>query len=173
MLNSVNTKLTNYAVYLNGSQLLGEADITLPDIEAASDGIKGPGIVGEVDMPTLRMPGSMPITINWRTINEDLLELVKPQAHDLEFRGALEVYDSSTGELNDVAVVVKVRALTKKSGLGKFESSATMDASTEMECVYLKVMYDNENRIEIDKFAYVFKIKGTDYMAGIRAALGL
>ena len=42
-----------------------------------------------------------------------------------------------------------------------------------MVCVYLKVAVGGKTRVEIDKFARVFRINGTDYMAEVRAALGL
>ena len=96
-----------------------------------------------------------------------------PRAHDLECRGAQAHYDSATGRIRQVPVVVKVRVLPKSGELGKFETGATTGSSNTMECVYLKVSVDGKTRVEIDKFARVFRINGTDFMAEIRAALGL
>ena len=171
--NVVRARLTDYAVFKDGEQKLGMADVTLPDIEYLADSIKGPGIGGEVNMPTMSMVGALPITINWRIISEDLTELAAPKAHDLEFRGAQQQYDSATGEMEIVPVVINVRALPTKMALGKFEVGATTDSSSEMEAVYLKITVDGQVRTEIDKFARVFTLNGTDYMADIRAALGL
>ena len=86
-------------------------------------------------MPTMSMVGALPITINWRIISEDLTELAAPKAHDLEFRGAQQQYDSATGEMEIVPVVINVRALPTKMALGKFEVGATTDSSSEMEAV--------------------------------------
>ena len=169
--NVVRDKLTDYAVFKDGKLLLGTADIELPSIEYLTDTIKGPGIAGEVDMPTMGMTSSM--EVNWRTVNEDLTELMAPRAHDLECRGAQAHYDSATGRIRQVPVVVKVRVLPKSGELGKFETGATTGSSNTMECVYLKVSVDGKTRVEIDKFARVFRINGTDFMAEIRAALGL
>lgn len=171
--NLIRDKLTDYTIFKDGTERLGTADVTLPDLEYLSDTIKGPGIGGEVDMPTMGMVGSLGITINWRTINADLTELAAPKAHDLEFRGAVQHYDSSLGTITQMPVVVNVRALPKKMGLGKFETAATTGSSSEMECVYIKVTIDGSVKVEIDKFARVFNIDGTDYMADIRSALGL
>ncbi|EJP28299.1 phage major tail tube protein [Selenomonas sp. FOBRC9] len=171
--NVVRDKLTDYAVFKDGKLLLGTADIELPSIEYLTDTIKGPGIAGEVDMPTMGMTSSMEVKLNWRTVNEDLTELMAPRAHDLECRGAQAHYDSATGRIRQVPVVVKVRVLPKSGELGKFETGATTGSSNTMECVYLKVSVDGKTRVEIDKFARVFRINGTDFMAEIRAALGL
>lgn len=171
--NAVRDKLTDFAVFYNGEQKLGMADITLPTIEYLSETLKGPGIGGEVEMPTMGQTSSMEVQINWRTINADLTELHAPKAHDLEFRGAIAHYDSSTGTIEQVPAVVKVRGIPKSMELGKLETSATMDASNTLECSYLRVAYDGVTKIEIDKFARVFSINGTDYMAAVREALGL
>lgn len=171
--NVVLDKLTDYAVFLNGRQKLGIADVTLPNIKFMSDTIKGAGISGEVDMPTMGMTCSMELTITWRVINSDLTELMAPRAHDLELRGAQAHYDSATGEIHQLPVVVKVRVIPKTLELGKFDTSATVGSSNAMECVYIKVTYDGETKIEIDKFARVFNVGGTDYYAEVKAALGL
>ena len=171
--NAVRDKLTDFAVFYGGDQLLGMADISLPSIEYKTETLSGPGIGGEVEMPTMGQTSSMEVQINWRTINADLTELHAPKAHDLEFRGAIAHYDSSTGTIEQVAAVIKVRGVPKSMELGKLETSATMDASNTLECTYIKVSYNGETKIEIDKMARVFAINGTDYMAAVRTALGL
>ena len=98
--NVVRDKLTDYAVFKDGTLLLGTADIDLPNIEYLTDTIKGPGIAGEVDMPTMAMTSSMEVKINWRTVNEDLTDLMAPRAHDLEFRGSQAHYDSAWRLIN-------------------------------------------------------------------------
>jgi len=49
----------------------------------------------------------------------------------------------------------------------------TVGASNVFEVVYLKVDVDGANLVEIDKFNYICKIAGIDYLAQVRAALGL
>lgn len=173
MYNAVRDKLTDFAVFKDGVQKLGTADITLPSIEYLTETLKGPGIGGEVEMPTMGQTSSMELQITWRTLNADVTEIHAPRAHDLEFRGAIAHYDSSTGEIRQIPAVVKVRGVPKKLELGKLETSATMDASNTLELVYIKQTYDGVTKLEIDKFARVFSVNGTDYLAEVRAALGL
>lgn len=173
MYNAVRDKLTDFAVFKDGQQKLGTADITLPSVEYLAETLKGPGIGGEVSMPTMGQTSSMELTINWRTLNADVTDLHAPKAHDLEFRGAIAHYDSSTSEIHQIPVSIRVRGIPKKLELGKLETSATMDSSNTLELVYLKQTYDGVTKIEIDKFARIFKINGTDYLAEVRAALGL
>ena len=135
--------------------------------------IKGAGIMGEANMPALGMVGKLPVKISWRTISADLTELSAPKAHDLEFRGAQQAFDSGLGELVVQSIRVVVRALPTKIGLGKFGTANTTGSSSEMEAVYLKIQIDGKTVTEIDKFARICNINGTDYYEQIRKALGL
>ena len=53
MVNQVPEKLINFRVYLDGNNLIGVADVELPSIEAMTETVKGAGIAGEIDSPTL------------------------------------------------------------------------------------------------------------------------
>ena len=98
-INEQRDKLINYEVFLGGKRKLGMADITLPKIKYLTNTMKGAGIGGDIDMPTLGMTSDMDLTIKWRTINTDVAELFAPRAHDLVFRGVHQHYDAATGEL--------------------------------------------------------------------------
>ena len=71
MANTVPEKLINYKVYLDRSDMVGLADVELPNFEAMTETIKGAGIAGEIDSPTLGHYGSMTLTLNWRTITSE------------------------------------------------------------------------------------------------------
>lgn len=171
--NIIPDKLIDYALFLNGDEKLGTGDVSLPDLEAMTETVKGNGINGEVEMPTLGMLGKLPLKISWRTITRDLTELAAPKAHDIEARGAQQHYDSGTGEMIVRSIRVVARALPKKTGLGKFAVASTTGSSTEMECVYFKMEIDGKTVIEIDKFARICNINGKDYFASVKAALGI
>ena len=92
-------KLIAYRAYKDGKDMLGIADVELPDIEAMSDTIKGAGISGEVDLPTLGHIGAMSMTINWRSVCGDLVALSAPVTHALDFRASQQVFDNVEGKL--------------------------------------------------------------------------
>lgn len=173
MSNKINEKVTSFRVYLDGTDLLGTADVDLPEIEAMSDTVKGAGIAGEVETPILGHYGAMGLTINWRSITGNVLALAKPQAHNLELRGAVQVYDASAGTYAVQAQKVVLRVVPKKTGLGKLDVGAGQDTSSEFEVHYIKIFIDGAEKLEIDKYNYICKIDGTDFLADTRTALGL
>jgi hypothetical protein len=173
MSNKMAEKLTNFRVYLDGKDLLGTADVQLPELAAMTDTVKGAGIAGEVEVPILGHYGSMALTINWRTFNGDTATLAKPMAHHLELRGAVQVYDAGTGKYSIVGQKVVVKAVPKKTALGKLDVGAGQDSSSEFEVNYIKVFLGGEEKLELDKYNYICKIDGEDFLAETRKALGL
>ena len=152
-------KLIDFAIFSSGRELYGYADVTLPDIEFISDTIKGAGIAGEVDLGVLGQTKAMNMSIKWNTIDKDVTDLASQKVHDIEIRGAQQLYDSA-------------KVMPKKIGLGKFEQASKTDTSTEFEIVYFKMTVGGKTRTEIDKFNYVCVINGVDYLASVREALG-
>ena len=83
--NVVRDKLINFEVFKSGNRKLGMADVTLPKIGYKTSTMSGAGIGGEIEMPTPGQTESLELEISWRTMNEDvseLLELKKAQAEN-------------------------------------------------------------------------------------------
>lgn len=173
MSNQVPEKLISYRVYHDGVDLVGTADVDLPDLDAMTEKIKGAGIAGEFDSPTLGHYGSMTLKISWRSLVKSVAFLSQQKSHALDIRGATQVLDSGTGAYTVVPIKIAVRGTPKKTGLGKLDVGAKMDSSNEFEVSYLKVSINNVDVIEIDKFNYIAKIDGEDALSMVREALGL
>ena len=173
MPNPVPEKLTSFRVYLEGEDLVGTADVELPDLEFMTETVTGAGIAGEVDSPVVGHFKSLTVKLKWRTFTKNVAVLAAPKAHHLDIRGSIQVYDAGTGNYRHVPVKVVVKAPPKKAGLGKMETGKPQDNESEFEAVYLKVTHDGQDRIEIDKYNFICIIDGTDYLSDIRANLGL
>lgn len=97
--NTVPERLTAFRVYLGGStDLKGVADVQLPSFEAMTETVKGAGIAGEYESPTIGHFQSMKLTLNWRTVSKDLIKLLRQKAQRLDCRGAFQDYDAAVGE---------------------------------------------------------------------------
>jgi len=165
-------KLIGYSVYRDGSVYLDVADIELPSLESLTESIKGAGIAGEVDSPTIGHFSSMTCKINWRTIDAKAFGLLAPKAHALDFRAAQQTYDSASGVYGSSGAKITIRGIPKTMEIGKFETGATTDTSNEFEVIYLKITVDGKTVLEIDKFNYIFVVDGVDYLAEVRTHLG-
>lgn len=170
---NVPEKLINFRVYEDSDDLIGIADVELPSLEAMTETVKGAGIAGEVESPVLGHYGSMEVVLNWRVLAKKGLVIAKQTGLALDIRGSIQVYDSSAAVYETVPVKVVVRGIPKRTELGKLDAGATMDASNTVEAYYLKVTIDGDEVIEIDKYNFIAKIDGTDYLAPVKEDLGL
>lgn len=166
-------RLVNFRAYNSSNLIIGTTDLTLPKIEYMTETVKGSGIAGEVDLPTLGHTGSITVTINWRAATEQAAELAEQKTHEMDFRGSVQYYDSASDEYKTIPARVSLRTTPKSFEIGKFEPSATMDQTEEYEVVYLKYTLNGVDKIEIDKFNFVCKINGKDYLEGVRADIGM
>lgn len=165
--------MINYAVYLDGSRLMGTASVDLPSLDQITQKITGAGIGGEVEAPVMGHFAAMTLGVSWRTITKEAMILAQPAAHSLEFRGSQQVYDTASGLYSTVPVKVIVKASPKKTGLGKMVVAAQTDTKNEFEVSYIKVYFNGEEQIEIDKYNFIARIQGTDYLAAVRNDLGI
>ena len=166
-------KLINFRVYQDGDDLLGISDVTLPKLDSITETVKGAGVAGEIDDPTIGHFGSMELELNWRSLVKSNIVLAKPTGVHLDLRGACQGHDSAKNVLKTTPVKIVVEGTPKSTDLGKLDMGATTDTKNTIEVTYIKITVDGETVLEIDKFNYICVIDGVDYMADIRDALGL
>jgi len=165
--------LRNYRVYEDGYDFIGTSDVELPTLEALTETIKGAGIAGEIAAPVIGHLGSAETKLNWRTVTNRNISLAAPKAHTLDIRGDEQVYDSTAGEFKTCAVKLLVVGIPKNTGLGKLEPATTTGTSNTLETSYMKLTIDGKDKLEFDKYNYIFKVDGKDYLSESREALGL
>lgn len=166
-------KLINFRVYQDGDDLLGISDVTLPKLDSITETVKGAGVAGEIDDPTIGHFGSMELELNWRSLVKSNIVLAKPTGVHLDLRGACQGHDSAKNVLKTMPVKIVIEGMPKSTDLGKLDMGATTDTKNTIEVTYIKITVDGETVLEIDKFNYICVIDGVDYMADIRDALGL
>lgn len=170
---NVPEKLINFRVYQGGDDLVGIADVTLPNLETMTETVKGAGIAGEIDSPVLGHYSSMELELNWRTLEKSNVLLASPRGVQLDLRGATQVYDSSAAAYVVRPVKVVVSGVPKTTEPGKLDVGTTSDTKNTIEVNYMKITIDGEDVLELDKYNYICRVGGKDYLAEVRDALGL
>lgn len=165
--------MINYMAYKDGDVLIGTANVELPSLDALTEKVKGAGIAGEIDASVIGHYDAMTLGLQWRTIQGDAISLAAPVAHALDFRGSQQIYDSSAGTFSTLSVKVVVRAMPKKTSLGKMIVAGQTDTKNEFEVSYIKIYIDGEKVFELDKYNFICFIDGTDYLEQVRNDLGL
>lgn len=172
MSNVIPEKSINFSVYLNGEDMLGVAEGTIPALEAMTSEVKGAGVAGTVESIVLGHFNSTTFSLTWRTVTNNFMKLYDHTTNDLELFAALQRYDAGLGEYKTEQLHVYMKAITKSSTPGNLVVGDNMDTQTEFEVVYMKIELDGKERVELDKFNYIYKVDGIDRLAEVRIALG-
>lgn len=151
----------------------GVADIKLPSFESLTDTVKGAGIAGEYDSPTIGHFKAMQLELTWRTVGADLVQMMSQTAQRLDCRGAFQEYDAANGTYAVRQVRVVVQGPSTKNDFGKMENGATTNGTSTVEVMYIRIDIDGVNVVELDKLNYKYVVNGIDYLASVRNALGL
>lgn len=172
--NKIPERLIAFRVYADGStDLKGLADINLPQFASMVDTVSGAGIAGEYESPTIGHFQSMKIMFNWRTPTKEFLRMLRQQSQRLDCRGAFQNYDAGTGTHQTSSMRVVVQGMPTNVNPGNFATGAGSDASSEFEVMYIKIEIDGRTIVEYDKLNYIFVVDGVDYLAAVRATLGI
>ncbi len=175
MSNFIPETTAGYKVFYGGqtSDLLGIADVTLSELSPLSTSLKGPGIIGEINVPITGQLGSMTMSMNFRTINKDLSIFANPTPHSVELRAGVQAIDPATGERTIQKVKIIGVGSTKKVALGKFAMGEGNGSSVELELTRFKVLLDDVENISIDKLQNIYSVNGENVLAKLNEALGI
>ena len=172
-MSAVPDRLLGFMAYEDGNKMIGIADITLPVLAYLTETLSGAGIAGEVDVPAKGLFGSLSTTINWRSLIQENIVYTAPRTYHFDFRGSVQIYDHDTGEFSSRKLKLVMRVPPKAITLGTLGNATPMGTSGEFELIYLNISIEGKEYIEIDKFAYICRVDGIDYLEKVRADLGM
>ena len=168
----VDETVINYALQEEGTNFLGMAEVSLPDVDNMIAEIKGAGLNGIIESPVIGHVNAMSISLNFRTLMKEAYVLLEPRNHQIDLRVAQQTTDSATGaaEVRNVKHVLVIRP--KKFTPGKVAPATPADASGEYSVSYWATWVDGVKTLEIDIMNFIYVVNGVDYLADVRKALG-
>jgi hypothetical protein len=162
--------LSDFNMYNAGNVLAGiTGQVTMPNLEAATQEISGAGILGSYNVASPGRFGSIEQAIPFRLLNRDAFNLFVPNKDaEVVLRGSQQHYDPSTGATKQVGMRVIFRGRPTKITLGNATAGSPTDSSVTLELTYLKVEIDGADKVELDKVNGQYKVNGVDMLAAIK-----
>lgn len=168
--NYIPEKVNDYNVYQDGNKMIGlAAEVELPSIKMKTSTIEGVGVGGEIDSPTIGQFESLEAKLKFNTLYSSATDLMNPlNTVNLTLRAAQQVYDKTGGyAFKGLRIVMGGRV--KVFNPGTVKKGDAMDAETTLELTYYMIEVDGEQVVEVDKLNGVYKVNGSDMLAGIAA----
>lgn len=168
----VDQLVNNFAVYEDGIDYIGIAEVEFPELSMAAEEIKGAGLSGNIEAIVIGFFEAMTVKFSFRTVTEAAVKMIEPRIHNIDCRVSQQGYNSNKGQHAQEAIKHILRTMPKKLAPGKAATASTADASGE-HAVYYYAMYRNgKKETEIDPVNFICTINGVDYLAEVRKALG-
>ena len=161
-----------FAVYEDAVEYYGMAEVTLPEISAKNEEISGAGIGGGFNAPYVGQTEPMSITLNFRRTSKEAVRLSEPRNHQLDLRGAQQLWDNTAGRFKTQAVKHVVIGFPTKTNPGKLANASPTDGSCELSVTYFATFIDGEKVLEVDVLSNIYYVSGTDYAEDVRKAVG-
>lgn len=168
----VDEGVINYRIYEDGTEFLGTASVTLPEIAFKSITVSGSGIAGDVDSPILGHMEAMTLTINWRSLERAAYHLSEMRDHMLDIRVAQQNKHSGSADMIVVPTKHIVVGRPKTLSPGEVKPASEMGTSLQLSLSYYATYIKNRKMTEIDPYNFVCIINGVDYLAETNRALG-
>lgn len=164
------TKINAYNVYNGGTRLVGISDeVTLPDFEALTETISGPGFLGEIDEPLLGHFGASEMEIPFRTLNEEMFDLLSQgSAVNLTLRMSTQAIQESTMATDFMPSRVVIKGKSKGFAGGKAKQGEGTGSSVKTEIIYILIEVNGKKKFELDKINFVYKVNNIDLLAKVR-----
>ena len=168
-MNNIPEKINMFNVYSKGEKLIGlSGEITLPSFEALTETISGPGILGEIDSPTIGQFSSMELEIPFRVLDDDIFSIMPPlSAVDLTLR-ASQQYTNGDGSANFKGIRIVARGRLKSFTAGTLKQGSQTESSIKIELNYILIVLDGKTKIELDKLNCVYKVDEIDILEKVR-----
>ena len=162
--------INDYNTYLDGDKMIGvAASVTLPTLKQKTNTVSGAGINGEIESVSVGQFESMEQEIQFNTLYSSAADALRANsAVNLTFRAAQQIYDKTGGyAFKGLRIVMGGRV--KEFNPGTVKKGDAMDAETTLELTYYMIEVDGEQVVEVDKLNGVYKVNGSDMLAGIAA----
>lgn len=166
--------VNNYNIYDDkAKRLIGiSGEVDLGELKAMTDTIELAGMLGEYDAPSVGHFSSMKLKIPFAVLYGNMFELLNPtEAVHLTLRGSMQNIGQDTFAVDAYGVKIVIRGRMTSTTLGKWARAKKGEPEIELEILYIKIMIDDEETLELDKLNFKFAVNGKDAMAKIRSQI--
>lgn len=154
-------------------RLIGiSGEIDLGELKAMVETVEVAGVLGEYEAPATGHFSSIKIKIPFANLYEqpfELLDTTKPT--QLTLRGAIQRIDQETFEVRKCPIKIVVRGRVTSTNLGKMVKAKKGEPEIEMELLYIKIMIDGKETLELDKLNFRYVLNGEDLLAEVRSMI--
>lgn len=159
----------SYNMYGEGAESIGvTSSVKYPDLDVMTVTVSGSGVLGEYEAPAVGHFPSMQAEIAFRGAKEAVGTLNEGDAVNYTLRASVQVRDTD-GKIDQKPLRTVFKGTVNKVSSIEVKQANAIDVTASIEVQYMKIEYDGNELLEIDKLNYVYKVNGKDALEKVRA----
>lgn len=149
-----------YRVYIDGYDLLGIAEVKLPEVVFKAITLEGTGVLGEIEIPGTGSVEKLELEVTFNSVTQPAFRLLDLNNKLLEFKAVLNGIDSADHSINGQGLYIAVRGSCKKFSLGTLKAGDFLKVPFTLEATSLEVKLNGNQLYKIDKLNGIFDVAG-------------
>lgn len=172
-MSKINAGIIDFALYENGSEFLGVARVTMPNIQRKTITVSGAGVLGDLEVPVPGQASAMSATIEFIDSPEAAYKLNDAKMHLLDLRVAHEDIDGKVQALKARGFKHVINFMPKTMTGGTVAPASAQGSSVEGSVLSIKTYIDGKCVQDFDPLNYrSVGSDGVDEMSEIKKILG-
>jgi P2 family phage contractile tail tube protein len=156
----IGAQTREYRVYIDGYDLLGVAEVKLPEFKFKSITLEGTGVLGEIEIPSTGSVEKLELEVKFNTVSQPAFRLLDLNNKLLEFKAVINGVDSADHTINGQGLYISVRGSCKGFNLGTLKMNDMLNVPFTLEATALEVKLNGEQLYKIDKLNGIFEAAG-------------
>jgi len=166
-------KLNNAHAIIDGVKTFGSvSEMDLPTLTAAMEDHQVLGLNAKFELPTGM--DKMEAVLRFNSIYPEYAGKLADvfTAKTIQIRSSQDVF-TGPSRTEERPFVVFLKATPKEQALGSFKQNSFEGNEVTLNVLYLKIVINRVDVLEIDVLNNIYKVDGVDKLANLRANLGL
>lgn len=149
-----------FMMYLDGKDLIGVAEVKLPEIKYKTTTIGGSGILGEIEFTNPYSIESLEVEIKFNTITDNTFDLMSMSGKLVEMKAAIIEADGYTHALGSTGLRANMRGNAKSIDLGTIKKDDLLNTAFKMEATFIEVFKGGNQLYKVDKLNGILEAAG-------------
>jgi P2 family phage contractile tail tube protein len=162
-------------VYIEGRDYAGKAEIEIPSITQLTEDYTAMGISGKVTLPFHGHVDGMEGNLKFASIVGDAHKVLgdPSTAHHVDVRGSVQRYNVRSGKMDEYPVQIVMRSFFTEIKHPTYKGAQNEGPEFTFNALYVKIVIDGEEVLEVDPMSYVYRVNGIDVLAQTKTNLGM
>lgn len=165
-------RITNANLFINGNNLLGQAEeLTLPDLKASMSEHKAIGMIGKLEL--ISGFDKIEAKIKWNSYySATMAKCNNPyKAAQLQVRTSVETYTTS-GRVAQLPLVTFLIGQFKNIPMGNYKQHDNVEFESMFNATAIKQVFNGVTVLEYDALSNILKVNGEDLLAQYKINIG-